>query len=185
MAPVSNCEISEVHKMQLEIIIANMHCHHSNCAHKKHLYIFNDNNVFFHLRPCTFKYDLVFQPIIQHDKAWDIKTACNDLILQSDLCNFHALQALKDKIITYPDLKIVINPVLTALKSVMRSWHKTVRTSMVQSFSNYLTNEIPNCIVSAQSKNSFADYLSKCWFHSPWQTTFNTEKDRRNPVIDQ
>ena len=192
MAAISNCEISEVHKMQLEITIANMPCHHSNCAHKKHLYIFNDNNGFFHLRirPCTLKYGSVFQPIIQHDKAWDIKTACNDLILQSDLCNFHALQALKDKIMTYPDLKIVINPVITALKSVMRSWHKTVRASMVQSFFNYLTNEIPDYIVSVQSKNSFADYLDKCWFHSAWQTTFTAqtamlvpEKDRRNPLL--
>ena len=104
MAAISNCEISEVHKMQLEITIANMPCHHSNCAHKKHLYIFNDNNRFFHFRLCTLKYGSVFQPIIQHDKAWDIKTACNALILLSDLCNFHVLQALKDKIMTYPDL---------------------------------------------------------------------------------
>ena len=81
MAAISNCKISEVHKIQLEITIANMPCHHSNCAHKKHLYIFYDNNGFFHLRPCTLKYGSVFQPIIQHDKAWDIKTACNDLIL--------------------------------------------------------------------------------------------------------
>ena len=64
MAAISNCEISEVHKMQLEITIANMPCHHSNCAHKKHLYIFNDNNGFFHLRLCTLKYGSEFQPII-------------------------------------------------------------------------------------------------------------------------
>ena len=50
MAAVSNCEISEVHNMQLEITIANgignMPRHHSNCACKKHIYIFNDNGVF-------------------------------------------------------------------------------------------------------------------------------------------
>ena len=46
MAVVSDCEISEVHKMQLEI---TMPCHHSNCACKKYIYIFNDNNGFFHL----------------------------------------------------------------------------------------------------------------------------------------
>ena len=45
MAAVSNCEISEVHKMQLEITIGNMPRHHSNCACKKHIYIFNDNNI--------------------------------------------------------------------------------------------------------------------------------------------
>ena len=47
MAAVSNSEISEVHKVQLEITIANVPCHHSNCAHKKHIYIFSDSNVFF------------------------------------------------------------------------------------------------------------------------------------------
>ena len=50
MAVVSNFEISEVHNMQLEITIANgignMPRHHSNCACKKHIYIFNDNSVF-------------------------------------------------------------------------------------------------------------------------------------------
>ena len=142
--------------------------------HIKSIFKFLMTTMFF-LGPCTLKYSSMFQPIKQHDKAWDIKTACNDLILQSDLCNVLALQALKDKIVTYPDLKIVINPVLTALNSVMRSWHKIVRKIMVQSFFNYLTNEIPNYIVSAQSRNSFANYLNKCWFHSPWQTTFTAE----------
>ena len=37
MAAVSNCEISEVHNMQLEITIGNMPRHHSNCACKKHI----------------------------------------------------------------------------------------------------------------------------------------------------
>jgi hypothetical protein len=46
MAAVSNCEISEVHNMQLEITIGNMPRHRSNCACKKHIYIFNDNSVF-------------------------------------------------------------------------------------------------------------------------------------------
>ena len=49
MAAVSNCEISEVHNMQLEITIGNMPHHHSNCACKKHINFtfFNDNSVFF------------------------------------------------------------------------------------------------------------------------------------------
>ena len=55
MAAVSSCKISEVYKMQLEITIANMPCHHSNYVHKKHIYIFNDNNVFSHLKPYSLK----------------------------------------------------------------------------------------------------------------------------------
>ena len=49
MAAVSNCEISKVHHMQLEITIGNMPRHHSNCACKKHINLtfFNDNSVFF------------------------------------------------------------------------------------------------------------------------------------------
>ena len=44
---------------------------------------------------------------------------------QSYSFNCHALEALKEKISSYPDLKIFINSILTALKNVMRSWHKT------------------------------------------------------------
>ena len=49
MAAVSNCEISEVHNMQLEITIGNMSRHHSNCACKKHINFtfFNDKWFFF------------------------------------------------------------------------------------------------------------------------------------------
>ena len=107
---------------------------------------------------------------MQHDKAWDIKTACSELGLQSDLCNFHAL---KENIMSYPDLKIFINPILTALKSIMSSWHNIVRASMVQSFYKYLYNDIP--FVSAQKKNSFKDYLNTYWSRSAWQTTLTAE----------
>ena len=97
MAAISNCGISKVHKMNLEITMANMPCCDSTCVHEQHLYIFDDNNGFFHLRPCTLLNGSTFQPVVQHDKAWDIKTACGDLSLNSDLCNFHALKALKEK----------------------------------------------------------------------------------------
>ena len=56
------------------------------------------------------------------------------------------IQALKDKFRTYPNLTIFINPVLAALEIVMRSWHKPAWTSIVHSFFDYLTNEIPNYI---------------------------------------
>ena len=89
---------------------------------------------------------------------------------------------------SYPGLKILIKPILTALKSVMRRWHKTVRASMVQSFYTYLYNDI--AIVSAQTKNSFQDYLNTYWFHSAWQTTFTAEtaflvpeQNRLNPLL--
>ena len=55
MAAVSNCEISEVHNMQLEITAGNMPRHHSNCACKKHIYIFNDNSVFFPFKTIHFE----------------------------------------------------------------------------------------------------------------------------------
>ena len=57
MAAVSNCEISEVHNMQLEITIGNMPCHHSNCACKKHINFtfFNDNSVFFPFKTIHFE----------------------------------------------------------------------------------------------------------------------------------
>ena len=37
MVAISDCEISEVHRMHLEITMATMHCNDSNCAHEKHL----------------------------------------------------------------------------------------------------------------------------------------------------
>ena len=88
----------------------------------------------------------------------------SELALQSDLHNFLAQKALKEKIMSYPDLNTFINPILTALKSIMRSWHYqyTVRAGMVQSFYMYLYNYIP--IVSIQTQNSFKDYLNTYWF---------------------
>ena len=83
-------EISKVHKMNLEITMANMPCRDSNCVHEQYLYTFDDNNGFFHLRACTLLNGSMFQPVVQHDKAWDIKTACGDISLNSDLCNCHS-----------------------------------------------------------------------------------------------
>ena len=60
MAAVSNSEISEVHKVQLEITIANVPCHHSNCAHKKHIYILVTAMFFFHLRVKTIHFEIRF-----------------------------------------------------------------------------------------------------------------------------
>ena len=37
MAAISNYEISEVHRIHLEITMVNMPCNDSNCAHEKHL----------------------------------------------------------------------------------------------------------------------------------------------------
>ena len=49
MAAVSNCEISKVHHMQLEITIGNMPRHHSNFT------FFNDNSVFFPFKTIHFE----------------------------------------------------------------------------------------------------------------------------------
>ena len=57
-----------VRKMQLEITIGNMPCHHSNCA-RKSIFTFLMTTMFFHLKPYTLKYGTVFQPIKQHDKS--------------------------------------------------------------------------------------------------------------------
>ena len=66
--------------MHLDITMTNMPSHDYNCAHEKHLYIFDDNSVF-HLRPCTLQNVSTFQPVMQHDKAWYIKTAYSELAL--------------------------------------------------------------------------------------------------------
>ena len=70
------------------------------------------------------------------------QNSSSELVLQSDLCNFHALKALKEKTMSYPDLKIFINPILTALKSIMRSWHNTEGPVWCNHFTNWQCTEL-------------------------------------------
>ena len=80
MAAISNCKISEVHKMQFEITIANMPRYHSSCARSKHrLYIFYDNN-FFLFKTIHFEILYNIPTIRKHDKQGYIKPAYNALI---------------------------------------------------------------------------------------------------------
>ena len=46
MEATSNCELHRVH---VDITMANMHCNDPYCAHGKPLYISDDNSGFFHL----------------------------------------------------------------------------------------------------------------------------------------
>ena len=55
MAAVSNCHISEVHKMQLEITIGNMPRHHSNCACKSIFTFLMTTLVFFPFKTIYFE----------------------------------------------------------------------------------------------------------------------------------
>ena len=79
MAAVSNCEISKVHHMQLEITIGNIPRHHSNCAYKKHINLtcFNDNSVFSHFKPYTLKYGTVFQPVCLNFAMTFVQHSCS------------------------------------------------------------------------------------------------------------
>ena len=47
MAATSNCEMSEVHCMHLDINKAKMPCHDSKCIHEKQFYVFDNNNIKF------------------------------------------------------------------------------------------------------------------------------------------
>ena len=84
-------ENEESHARTFQIVTANIPCNEQNCEHEKSLYIFDDQNGFFWVRECALV-SSTFCPLVQHDKATDIRNAVIGQGLKSTLCNFHGLK---------------------------------------------------------------------------------------------
>jgi hypothetical protein len=87
---ISNTETEVSHTLSWQIIFANLPCDSDSCSHPQQLYIFDDNNCFFQIRPWALKNNNCF-PKMQHDKVDHFLNAAGHQNLGSTLCNFHGL----------------------------------------------------------------------------------------------
>ena len=143
------------------------------------LHIFNDYNGHFWTRPCAF--DKQFAPIIQHDKARDMRNAVIHQRLETSLCNFHGLAAYREHIQQDPALKPFLEALLTGFKAVMRAWCPRVQDSLIMSYKLFISN-IPPQTIPDGAKFKLLNYLDKQWFSYPWKEAMSADIFFRIPV---
>ena len=93
---ISAYENEGSHTTCWQMVFANLPCDDTSCAHPQKLYIFNDKNGFFHIRPCGMGNSNMFNPSIQHVKAGHLLNATHHQNLPSIMCNFHGLSAVRE-----------------------------------------------------------------------------------------
>ena len=189
---ISNSETAETHLVSWQIILSNLKCSQNDCDHERKLYIFNDGNGFLRLRPCVLQNGPEHLPFIQHDKDASLLNASKGMKTKSSLCNFHALQRIRDmlKKPMYRELHKFLEPIMFGFKCIMRTYNTQSRKSMQDSYVDFINDAIPGDIVSQEEKESFVDYLKTFWFNSRWCDTYTAEvmyamneESRRNPLV--
>ena len=189
---ISNSETADTHLTSWQIILSNLKCSKSDCPHERKLYIFNDGTGFVRLRPCVIENGPEYIPFLQHDKDTALLNASKAIKTKSSLCNFHALQCIRDilKKPMYRELQQFLEPLMFGFKCIMRSYNTQTRKSMQEAYKCFINDTIPDDIVSQEEKRSFLEYLDTFWFNSRWNETYTAEimyalneVSRRNPLV--
>ena len=179
---ISNVETEQAHKLHLQVVFSNIPCKNKHCQHERQLFIFNDRCGFLWYRPCSAVNPL--KPMVQHDKALDIRQAVRSLSLSSNLCNFHALQAFRNYIRDDPNLHLFIRPLEIGFKGVMRSWDTLSRNSLIDRYKTFIES-ISNQLLAPESKLKLIQYLDKYWFCNIWKDTFTASTLSEIPVLER
>ena len=154
--------------------------------------VFDDGNGFLRYRPCVLENGPEFIPFLQHDKDTSLLNAAKGINTRSSLCNFHGLQCIRDiiKQPKYRELQKFMEPLVFGFKCIMCTFNTPSRYQMQDAYIASINNDIPNDIVPVEEKNSFVEYLNKCWFNCRWSDTFTAEmlyavdcKSRKNPLV--
>ena len=69
---ISNKEDTTTHITNVQMVQANVKCS-IQCTHNQKMYVFNDGDGSFRIRPCAMENQ--FKPLVQHDKARDMRNA--------------------------------------------------------------------------------------------------------------
>ncbi|KAK6186404.1 hypothetical protein SNE40_008445 [Patella caerulea] len=185
---ICNRETQSAHALSLQLLLANVPCNDPNCDHPSELFIFDDMNGFFTIKPCSLLHP--FKPTIQHDKDSATRSAVDQIGLSSILCNFHSLQAFRRNIVENPQSKLFLRPLETGFKCVMRAWDQESRDILINNYIHFIQDIIPNNMMSASSKKDLISYLNRYWYCPLWSQSFTAEQmylahpsERRNPLI--
>ena len=185
---ICNTEDFQSQVLTLQIVLGNIPCNDDKCLHQKELYLFNDENGFFWLTPCSLLNP--FNPVLQHDKALDIRNAALYQLFHSSLCNYHGLNAFRVHVNEDPVLRMLLRPLEKGFKCIMRAWNEKMRNNLIAKYVNFILKSIPEDILNLTQKQNFIDYLNRHWFNQYWKNTFTAEvlflvpkEHRRNPLL--
>ncbi|XP_076064504.1 uncharacterized protein LOC143038820 [Oratosquilla oratoria] len=170
---ISNSDSEQSHCLNLQILFANIPCSNIQCSHPQDLYIFNDFNGYFFIRPCAFHEPI--SPTVQHGKNTSIKSALVSMGLKSALCSFHSLNAFQKHLTENPTLRLFYRPLETCFKCVMHSWNLQSRRKMTSLFEIFVNASIPDGLMPRTVKDAFLEYLQRNWFHCEWSSNFTSE----------
>ena len=95
LVAICNKEDKTTHVTNVQMLQFNTPCS-TNCTHKNIARIFVDGNGRAWTKTCALEKQ--FTPIIQHDKARDMRNAVIHQNLESSLCNFYGLAAYREHI---------------------------------------------------------------------------------------
>ena len=171
MVSISNKEDTTTHITNVQMVQANVKCS-TQCTHNQKMYVFNDGDGFFRIRPCAMENQ--FKPLVQHDEARDIRNAVIDQNLETSLCHFHGLAAYREHIQQDPSLKNIMEPLLTGFKSVMRAWSSSVLDRLIIAYLNFIS-DLPTQIIPNECKEKLKSYLQNSWFSYPWKEAMSAE----------
>ncbi|KAK3864071.1 hypothetical protein Pcinc_030215 [Petrolisthes cinctipes] len=185
---ICNREAEDTHNFIFQILAANMPCRDPNCEHPKMLYIYNDGNGFFWVRPCSMSNG--FRPLVQHESKVEIRNAVNHMFWHSSLYNYHTVDALRSYISSTEHLQLIKGPLELGFKCMMMSWNTDMRKKMEFAYKEFIFNTIPDTLISRPTKHSFIHYLDKFWFDCSWSDTYTaqvgfkvTDGFRRNTLL--
>lgn len=189
---VCDVEDEQANLIHRQVIFANLPCSVNECTHEQKVYIENDGSGFYRIRPCVLENGPKFVPYVQHGKDTSQLNVTSKLATQSSLCNFLALQCIKD-ILRKPRLHALAKyseAIMFGFKSVMRSFNEQSHMRRQEKLIQFIRNCIPDTLVPLAVKTNFTDYLSKCWFESSWRDSFTAEVmyslapvARKNPLV--
>ena len=171
MVSISNKEDTTTHITNVQMVQANVKCS-TQCTHNQKMYVFNDGDGFFRIRPCAMENQ--FKPLVQHDKARDMRNAVINQNLETSLCNFHGLASYRELIQQDRILKNIMEPLLTGFKSVMRAWSSSVLDRLIIAFLNFIS-DLPTQIIPNECKEKLKSYLQNSWFSYPWKEAMSAE----------
>ncbi|KAG0719279.1 hypothetical protein GWK47_000764 [Chionoecetes opilio] len=179
VSAVCNRETEDTYSLVFQMIAANIPCRNPSCTHPKVLHIYNDENGFFWVRPCSSKAE--FRPLVQHENKSELRNAVTFMLWFSSLYNFNTLETVKAHISSIDGLQLLQAPIELGFKCVLLGWNNEMRKRLEHSYKEFLMNVVPDALVSHSNKEAFIVFLDKLWFDTPWSDSYTCQVVFRVP----
>ncbi|XP_063888567.1 uncharacterized protein LOC135115578 isoform X2 [Scylla paramamosain] len=180
VSAVCNRESEETYSLVFQMMAANIPCKDPTCSHPKVLRIYNDENGFFWVRPCSSKVE--FRPLVQHENKNELRNAVTHMLWFSSLYNFNTLETVKAQISSMEGLQLLQVPIEFGFKCVLLGWNNEMRKRLEHSYKEFVMNVVPDALVSHSNRESFILFLEKLWFDTPFSDSYTCQVMFRVPA---